>query len=123
MGYLLVVDDDASIRDVLCDVIEEAGYRATAVENGREALLYLKAHPPPFLILLDLMMPVMDGQQFRREQRRIPDLANIPVAVLSANVQAEHGEDWIGTVRFKKPVELEQLLEVVHRFGRCAKAP
>jgi CheY-like chemotaxis protein len=56
--YLLLVEDDAGMREMLRAVIEHAGYRVVAVEDGREALLYLQGKPPPFLILRDLQKPV-----------------------------------------------------------------
>jgi len=120
--YILIVDDDAGIRDMLGEVIEEAGYRVATAEDGREALLHLQSNPPPFLILLDLMMPVMDGRQFRREQRRVPELAAIPVAVLSADLQVEHGDDLDCAVRLKKPIDLDRLLAVIETFARQTMA-
>lgn len=114
--YLLIVDDDAGVREMLCEVIAEAGYRVAAVEDGREALRHLQTNPPPFLILLDLMMPVMDGRQFRREQRCQPDLAAIPVAVLSADVQTERGDDLRDTLRLSKPIDLDRLLDVIRSY-------
>ena len=121
--YLLVVDDDAGVREMLCEVIAEAGYRVAAVEDGREALLHLQANPPPFLILLDLMMPVMDGRQFRREQRRQPELATIPVAVLSADTQLERDDDLRDTRRLSKPIDLDQLLDVIRSYDERQAHP
>src|SRR5579862_4602951 len=65
---ILIVDDDPDIRDSLKEVLEDEGYEVNGVANGREALDYLRKSPRPCVILLDLMMPVMDGWQFRREQ-------------------------------------------------------
>jgi CheY-like chemotaxis protein len=121
--YLLVVDDDAGVREMLCEVIAEAGYRVVAVEDGQEALLHLQVNPPPFLILLDLMMPVMDGRQFRREQRRQPDLAAIPVAVLSADIQTERGDELRDTRCLSKPIDLDQLLDVIRSYDERPAPP
>lgn len=115
--YLLIIEDDAGVREMLCAVLEDAGYRVATAEHGQEALEYLQANPPPFVILLDLMMPIMDGRQFRREQLAIPHLAKIPVAVLSADLQLDKGEEMRGTVALKKPLDLDRLIEIVQRHG------
>lgn len=115
--YLLIIEDDAGVREMLCAVLEDAGYRVATAEHGQEALSYLLANPPPFVILLDLMMPIMDGRQFRREQLAIPHLAKIPVAVLSADLQLDKGEEMRGTVALKKPLDLDRLIEIVQRHG------
>ena len=79
-GGILVVDDDPDIRDSLREVLEDEGYDVSCVGNGREALDHLKAASPrPCVILLDLMMPVMDGWQFRKEQKQLePEIAEHP---------------------------------------------
>src|SRR4051794_28574938 len=82
---ILVVDDDPDLRDTLGQILEDEGYSVAAASNGREALAYLRERPAPSLILLDLMMPVMDGWQFRSEQRLDSVLAKIPVLVISAS--------------------------------------
>ncbi len=76
---LLVVEDDADIRDALDGLLSMEGFRVTGCSNGREALDWLHASPKPDLILLDLMMPIMDGWQFRVAQKEDPELATIPV--------------------------------------------
>ena len=77
-GGILVVDDDPDIRDSLREVLEDEGYEVACVGNGREALDHLKtANPRPCVILLDLMMPVMDGWQFRKEQKQDAEIAGI----------------------------------------------
>src|SRR5690242_7123757 len=85
---LLVVEDDADVREALIEVLADHGYFALAAANGREALEILRAEGPrPSVILLDIMMPVMDGQQFRAAQLEDPELAAIPVIVLSAHAK------------------------------------
>jgi CheY-like chemotaxis protein len=82
---ILIIDDDASIRELLVEVLEEEGYPVQSASNGEEALSILRTLPKlPKLILLDLMMPVMDGWAFRQEQLQDPLLIGIPVVVLSA---------------------------------------
>jgi two-component system, chemotaxis family, chemotaxis protein CheY len=118
-AYILIVDDDDDVREMLGEVLEEGGYRVASAEDGREALRYLSAHPPPFLIILDLMMPVMDGWQFLHEQRKSPALASIPVAVFSADPQVEHLDC---ALRVKKPADLDRIFELIEPFARQAGA-
>src|SRR5258707_15538086 len=81
---ILVVEDDAMTRESIVDLLGEAGYSVTEATNGAEALEKLRQGPAPCVILLDLMMPVMSGQEFRREQLTDPALAAIPGIVVSA---------------------------------------
>jgi CheY-like chemotaxis protein len=80
---VLIVEDDRDIRETLVELLASAGYETAQAANGRDALDAAR-HARPQLIVLDLMMPVMDGWQFRSEQRRDPALAPIPVIVISA---------------------------------------
>jgi signal transduction histidine kinase/CheY-like chemotaxis protein len=81
---ILVVEDDPPTRDVLCHSLTNLGYVSHAAINGRDGLDWLSAHPAPNLILLDLMMPEMDGFEFLRELRKRPAFANVPVIVVTA---------------------------------------
>jgi CheY-like chemotaxis protein len=113
---ILIVEDDWDIRDVLTQVLEYEGYEVDAAGNGREAIEYLETHPRPGLILLDLMMPVMDGWQFRAEQQRHAEWSTIPVVILSADGNAYQKAATIRAAGYlKKPVELETLLDTVSR--------
>ena len=114
-GGVLVVDDDADIRDSLREVLEDEGYEVTCVANGREALDFLRSDSPqPCVILLDLMMPVMDGWQFRREQKANPDISNIPLIVITATGNRPVLIDAAELVL--KPLELARLFEAVERY-------
>ncbi|MDB5602481.1 MAG: sensor hybrid histidine kinase, partial [Xanthobacteraceae bacterium] len=84
-GLVLVVDDDAEVRDVVRITLHGAGLKTAEAINGRAALDWMDRNPLPNLILLDLMMPEMDGPQFRAAQLRDPRLSRIPVVVLSAD--------------------------------------
>jgi CheY-like chemotaxis protein len=81
---ILVVEDSAPTREVLCLSLQSMGYAASAAINGRSGLDWLASHPAPSLILLDLMMPEMDGFEFLRELRKQPALADVPVIVVTA---------------------------------------
>src|SRR5258708_37448244 len=83
--YVLVVEDDQATREALLAVLHARGFAAIGAADGREALDHLHEHPLPCLILLDLMMPVMNGWEFRQHQRNDSRLAAIPVLVLSAD--------------------------------------
>jgi CheY-like chemotaxis protein len=114
-GGILVVDDDADIRDSLREVLEDEGYDVDCVANGREALDFLKAASPrPCVILLDLMMPVMDGWQFRREQKASPEISDIPLIVITATGNRPVLIDAAELVL--KPLELARLFEAVERY-------
>lgn len=111
---ILFVEDDADIRDTLADVLEEDGYTVKSAGNGQEALDLLHGGLRPSLILLDLMMPIMNGWQFRAAQIKEPDLAAIPVVVVSAGANIEQSAAGLAATGFvKKPVVLEQLLTAV----------
>jgi CheY-like chemotaxis protein len=117
---VLVVDDDRDIRDVLTDALEAEGYRVVTAADGQDALNWLRAGTErPCVILLDLMMPKMDGIQLRTELLNDPELARIPVVVLSADpsaIVAAKSLSFAGSLR--KPVPLEALLAAVH--AHCA---
>lgn len=113
---MLVVEDDADIRDMIRQILELEGYPVQTAADGLDALAQIRRELPG-LILLDLMMPAMNGWEFRAAQLEDPRLAAIPVVVLSGDgtVAAKAGS--LKAAGFlKKPVELSQLLETVGRF-------
>jgi CheY-like chemotaxis protein len=113
---VLVVEDDFDLRDALVPILEYEGHRVVSAANGREALDRLHDMTPPSLILLDLMMPVMNGQDFRAEQLRDPRLAGIPVVVVSAHPKAEEQAARMGAIGcLKKPFDVADLIELVRR--------
>lgn len=112
---ILVIEDDLDIREALLAVLADEGYKVIGVANGREALQHLERGQPA-LILLDLMMPVMDGWQFREAQQRDKRLREIPVVVISADSEARQKLGVMGDVGFlRKPIELDLLLDEVAR--------
>jgi CheY-like chemotaxis protein len=114
---VLVVDDDFEIRDVLSQLLEEEGYRVQSAANGQEAIGRLRAGATPCVILLDLMMPVMNGWQFRSEQAADPALAQIPVVVISASRNIDEKALALDAADLlHKPLELDHLLDVVSRY-------
>jgi CheY-like chemotaxis protein len=110
---ILLVDDDLDIRESIRDVLEEEGYSVLAAANGAEALEALPALRPPCVVLLDLMMPVMDGWQFLEEARNRGLLKNVPVVVLTAS--REFAVPTGASELVRKPVGLDDLLAAVAR--------
>jgi CheY-like chemotaxis protein len=119
---ILLAEDDQPLREAMKDLLHDAGYRVEAVANGRDALEWLQDSPhPPKLILLDLMMPIMDGWQFLDEQKKSPITAAIPVVVLSASANVPGvGESLIF---MRKPVAVMPLLAVIARYCGEASEP
>jgi CheY-like chemotaxis protein len=113
---VLIVDDDFALRDALCAALEGEGFAVAAASNGQEALEYLRNGARPRLVLLDLMMPIMNGWEFRAEQRQDPELADIPVIVLSAFARSGD-EELRGIEQFlRKPFQLADLLAAVRAY-------
>jgi CheY-like chemotaxis protein len=109
---VLIVDDDADSRAFLGMVLQMIGCRVVVAADGEEALALARDHQP-CLILLDLMMPGMDGFSFREEQLRTPELAGIPVILISA-LREEQVQGRLGKVpAVAKPIDLDELLSKV----------
>jgi CheY-like chemotaxis protein len=118
---ILVVEDDEDLRENLCEVLEVEGFRAVGVVNGLEALNYLRAHAPPCLILLDLMMPGMSGGEFRAQQRANVLFASVPTIVVSA-MELDHQQEQVldAVGYFTKPVSPRKLSEAVRQHCQAA---
>jgi DNA-binding response OmpR family regulator len=123
-GNVLIVEDDPDVREMLAALLVTEGFYAVAAEDGLEALHLLRAvrhRAPqiPCLILLDLMMPRLSGNEFRRAQLGDPTVAAVPVAVMSGAVDLEQRAQSLGAVAtLAKPIDCEILLAVVRRY--CA---
>ena len=116
-GLVLVVDDDPDIRDVVCAILEENGYATAEAEGGRAALASLRKGPRPDLILLDLMMPEMNGWDLCEELARDPKLAAIPVVVMSGDSHIEAETTTLTAAgHIAKPFDIPELLGAVRRF-------
>ncbi|MEN3338667.1 MAG: hypothetical protein V7647_2343 [Acidobacteriota bacterium] len=114
-GTVLIVEDDADTREMLGHFLQAVGYRVETAPNGKVALERLATGIRPGVILLDLMMPVMDGWQFRREQVLDSTLASIPVIVVSA-AGRERSTQIDANEYLSKPVNLDELLARVTRY-------
>ena len=110
---ILVVEDDALTRGAIKLLLEWGDYRVDCAADGDEALGLLRRGEKPSLILLDVRLPVCDGWCFRAEQRADPDLAHIPVVVISG----EDASALDAAAHIRKPFEPAQLLEQVWQHG------
>ncbi len=116
---IMLIEDDSDLADALADVLTMEGYRIVYAADGMAALALLAESEPPDLILLDLMMPNMNGWEFREAQRRNERLAAIPVVVLSAT--GERTRPIEATRILRKPVTLETLLATVKELTLARK--
>ena len=115
IGSVLIVEDDIDIRESLQTALEIEGYSAVSVENGLEAVQLLEQGDRPCLILLDMMMPVMNGWEFlQHQQGKSSDISSIPVIVVSA--AGDRAKPVPALNYLKKPIELEKLLSLVAKY-------
>jgi CheY-like chemotaxis protein len=122
---VLVVEDDRDSREMLCTWLEEHGYRTVAASEGEEALRKMNETPELSLILLDLMMPGMNGWQFRTSQRGNRQLRHVPIAVMTAHPNPVGEAEWLDPEAIlAKPLDLEAVLQIVRRCcGPAVAAP
>lgn len=114
--YVLLVEDDIDISEAVESILKEEGYQIKCCFNGKEALEFLKtADKNPGLILLDIMMPYMNGYEFREVQLKDPKIANIPTIILSAAGKHEDIDKLNFKETLKKPLDLDTLIDVVKR--------
>lgn len=107
---ILVVDDDDDIRSSLQEILAAEGYETLTAKNGAEALKLIREHHPS-LVLLDIMMPVMDGYEFLEQQRTDSSIAEVPVIVLSAGASLDALSK--GIPRIRKPPDLDMLFKAI----------
>jgi CheY-like chemotaxis protein len=115
-AVVLVVDDDRDIREALSELLQDAGYRSAVAENGAEALEWMRAHPGETgLVLLDLMMPVMDGLTFLDHRALDAGLSAVPVVVFTANAVKVNEVLASGRVAecLQKPLSWERLVTIL----------
>lgn len=112
-NLILIVEDDADTRESLLDVLETAGYQAVTAKDGEEATRMLENGTEPSLIILDLMMPSMNGWEFLLKRAREDQVKQVPVLILSALPNAEKIAQVHGCKSLRKPVELQPLLKIV----------
>lgn len=113
---ILVVEDDRYIREALSMILQDEGYEVESAPDGQEALEVLRTHRPFSLILLDLMLPVMNGTRFREVQREDPRQGQVPVIVMSADRGGETSAAALEAAAFlPKPIAIDALLDAIHQ--------
>ena len=123
-GNILIVEDDADTREMLATLLATEGFYAVGAEDGLEALHVLRtvrrrAPNVPCLVLLDLKMPRLGGNEFRRAQLGDPTVASVPVAVMSGATDLKERAQALGAVAtVAKPIDIDLLLNVVRTY--CA---
>ena len=119
MTRILLVEDDRDIRESLVDALSDEGHEVSAAIDGIDALAQLRnGHAAPDLILLDLMMPRMSGEQFCEELKQVPAWSAIPVVVITAQANARARVAALGAAGFlQKPVKLGDLIELAGRYS------
>jgi CheY-like chemotaxis protein len=121
---VLVVDDDAEVRELLRVVLQSEGYIVAAVGNGRDALNHLRSHADTCIILLDLMLPIMDGTHFRTAQLHDRSLAWIPVILMSGAPDSDRRARELGARGpVKKPLDLDEVKQALRYVGCCQARP
>ena len=119
MSHILIVEDDPDIREDLAELLRARGHEVTTASNGREALDGLRQGALPRVILLDLMMPVMNGWEFRSQMMQDPQLASIPVLVLSGVADVRLHAKTLQVDGFvAKPIDLDRLYAEMDRYAR-----
>lgn len=114
MTSILVVDDEVTIRELLVDLLAGEGYMVASANNGFQALASLRESPPD-LVLMDIMMPELDGREVLRQMRDEADLKHIPVIVMSAAF-AKDQDGSLATAFMAKPFDLNALLRTIDRI-------
>jgi CheY-like chemotaxis protein len=118
----LIVDDDPAIREALAELLEDEGYETKVAEDGRQALEMCRSVPVPDLILLDLLMPVMDGVEFARHKANDATLSHVPICVMTASGPLAPIPPNAAAV-LRKPLQIGGLLLLVKRLCASAALP
>lgn len=112
---ILIIEDSLDIQDTLSEILEAQGFNVELASNGKDGMDRLINREPPQLILLDLRMPVMNGEEFRRLQLQIPYLSRIPVILMSADSYISRRSASLKTERYlKKPFHIEELMRLMN---------
>lgn len=115
MGSILVIEDERDLLHTVRAVLEEEGFQVVIAEDGEAGLRALEQMDTPMLILLDLLMPRLDGWEFLSELRAAPLWSDVPVVVTTAaQILSIEGADHV----LRKPFGLTELLQTLERFGR-----
>ena len=114
-GTVLIVEDDVDAREVMQMVLESAGYAVTTASNGLEGVGRLHLQPRPDVIVCDLMMPVMNGWDFCAAKSRDPEVASIPVVIVSAVAKVASRQPSPGDITLAKPLDIDRFLAAIEQ--------
>src|SRR5689334_1963358 len=115
MKHILIIEDEKGIRESLQEVLEYEGFQVSTASHGREGLEMLESNLAPAIILLDLMMPVMNGWEFAEAVNKSPEYSSIPIIIVSAFADKAEAINAKGIV--KKPINLDQLLSLINEWA------
>jgi CheY-like chemotaxis protein len=104
---ILLVEDNPLTREALTYILEVEGYCVATAEDGQQGLKLLHSIPHPFVVLLDLGLPIINGHEFLRRQKQDPDVADVPVFVITAEFEPSIPD---ATAVFRKPLDLPKLM-------------
>jgi len=117
---VLLVDDDLEAREALACLLESQGHTVIGAANGQEALARLRQMRRPCIIILDLMMPVMNGWALQAELSKDPELADVPIVVLSGSDDLEREAQRLSAVDYvRKPVDVSRLYGLIDAHSHC----
>jgi CheY-like chemotaxis protein len=114
MKKILIVDDEREIRESLEELFQDEGFEVVTAANGAEALAWLNEHDSPCAVILDLLLPIMSGQEVYREMQKSPRLQSIPVTIITSDPSRAPS----GLLIMKKPMNVERLLTTVRQHCR-----
>ncbi|KTD66983.1 MULTISPECIES: response regulator [Legionella] len=114
--FILLIDDNSAVREALVWALEYAEYFTVAVQDGQEALNILEKDPLPVVIFLDLMMPVLDGFEFREKKKLCQRISNIPTIITSAKTNLEKMEKMPYETFLPKPFDLNELFHILKKI-------
>lgn len=116
-GSIVIIEDDEDIREAMHSLLELEGYPVISFENGKDAIDALKEYSDPCLILLDLMMPIMNGWEFLKARKSLGDtIVAIPVYIVSAIASQQEAEKTGASGYIKKPVDADILIRIVEDY-------
>jgi DNA-binding response OmpR family regulator len=121
MPDLLLVEDDRDVREAIAEVLEQEGYAVVQARSGVEAIRWLNDAPAkPAAILLDLMMPIMDGWEFMSRWQKNQAWSSIPIVVISADSNAKERIEALQTTAayMRKPIDIDELLALLARLSQ-----
>ena len=111
---ILIIEDEEDIREILKEFFEGEGYDVLTAVNGKDAMRVLREHPIPNMILIDLMMPVMSGEEFIERKKTLPEFSAIPTVIMSADHRTKAKAEALGIKwAINKPLELSALVTIV----------